>query len=68
MSFSSKAYLTHAENLATGTVIAIGSHRRHKEITTRQAINKWLNGLTDVEREQLRIESDYEQQKLNFQQ
>ena len=68
MSFSSKAYLTHAENIATGTNVVTGTNRRHKEITTRQAINKWLNGLTDVERVRLSEEADYEQQKLNFQQ
>jgi len=63
MSFNSQAYLTHAENIATGTVVVAGTYRRHKEIKP-----SWFNTLTDAQRQQLREEAEYEEQKRLYQQ
>ena len=63
MSYNSKQYLTHAENIATGTVVVTGTYRRHKPVTDK---NVWYNNLTDAEREQLRREAEYEQSKNEY--
>lgn len=64
MSYSSQAYLQHAENIATGIEPVKGGGYRRPQISR----NKWLDSLTPEQREQLRQEFEYEQSKLNYQQ
>lgn len=64
MSLNSTAFLQYQENIATGTVVATGTYRRHKEITTRQAKNEWFDSLTDTDRE--RLKREYEEQFKNY--
>jgi hypothetical protein len=66
MSFNSKQYLTHAENIATGTVIATGTYRRYQESTAMADRNAWFASLSDAQREELRREAEYEQSKLKY--
>ena len=56
MSYSSKQYLQHAENLATGIELAKGGGYRRPQHDR----NKWLNNLNDAERERLKREYEYE--------
>lgn len=68
MSFSSKAYLADRERLLEpDSVIRTGSYRRHTE-TSMAAKNRWYDGLTPEQRDQLRVEAEYEEQKRIYQQ
>ena len=68
MSYSSKQFLQHAENIATGIEAAKGGGYRSNQVTTMQARNKWLDNLTPEQRKQLADEYEYEISKLNYQQ
>ena len=63
MSYSSKQFLQHAENIATGIESAKGGGYRRPQHDR----NKWLNNLTDAEREMLKREYEYEESKKLYQ-
>lgn len=66
MSFNSKQYLSHEEHLLEpDSVIVTGNYRGHRE-KTMTAKNKWLDGLSDADREQLAKEWEYEQSKNEY--
>lgn len=68
MSFNSTAFLADRERLLEpDSVIRTGSYRRYTE-TSMAAKNKWYDGLAPEEREQLRLEAEYEDQKRIYQQ
>lgn len=63
MSYSSKAYLAYEERrLEPDAVIRTGNSRRHT--TTRAAKNKWIDSLTDEQREQLRLDHENELKRI----
>jgi len=66
MSFNSAAFLADRERLLEPSIIVTGTQRRYKE-TSMAAKNRFYNQLTDVEREQLAREYEYEQQKKQHQ-
>lgn len=60
MSFNSKAYVAYEERrLEPDSVIVTGNYRRHTE-TSMAAKNRWLDSLTDDEREKLREDTETE--------
>ena len=62
MSYSSKAYLAYEERrLEPGAVIRTGNSRRH---TAMSAKNKWVDSLTDEQREQLRRDHENELKRI----
>ena len=63
MSYSSKQFLQHAENIATGIEAAKGGGYRRPQHDR----NKWLDNLNDAERERLKREYEYEISKLQYQ-
>jgi len=67
MSFSSKAFLSDREAIATGLYLyPITTGYRRQQETSMAARNKYFNQLTDADREQMRLEADYEQKKNDY--
>ena len=63
MSFSSKQYLAYEERrLEPEAVIRTGNSRRHT--TTMAAKNKWVDSLTDEQRERLRRDHENELKQI----
>lgn len=65
MAFNGKAFLEYSERLLEPGVVVRGTQRRYTE-TLMSAKNRFFNQLTDADREQLRMEYEEEQTKLNF--
>ena len=65
MAFNGKAFLEYSERLLEPGIIVRGTQRRYTE-TSMAAKNRFFNQLTDADREQLRMEYEEEQTKLNF--
>lgn len=65
MSYNSKSYLAHEEQLQEPSIIVTGTRRRYSE-TSMAAKNRYFNGLSDAERSQLASEYEQEQEKLKY--
>jgi hypothetical protein len=66
MSYNSKQFLANREALANGIEPITGKGYHRAQQTSMSDRNAWLAGLTDADREQLRVEAEYEQSKNEY--
>lgn len=64
MSYNAKQYLAHEERLLEPSIIVRGTRRRYTE-TSMAAKNRWLDGMTAEQREQLARDAEEEEQRKN---